>query len=172
MMIEKIMVRASDSIRRTMETISDGNGGIALVVDESKRLLGTISDGDIRRGLLRGLTLEDSVETIVNRNFISANESADRRYILDLMQSHQIRQMPILDKEGRPVALHLMREIIGHRARANVAVIMAGGKGERLRPITESIPKPMALVAGHPILEHILLQLIGAGIRKFYLCVN
>lgn len=170
--VASILVGGSDTIRRAMEAISEGRSGIALMVDGGGRLVGTVSDGDIRRALLTGKTLSSSVEDVASRQFVSVGVGEDRGYVLDLMQSRQIRQIPIVDREGRPVGLHLMREIVGGRPRPNVAVIMAGGRGERLRPITDTIPKPMVKVAGRPILERLVLHLVGHGIRKFYFCVN
>jgi NDP-sugar pyrophosphorylase family protein len=91
---------------------------------------------------------------------------------MDLMRSRVFSQIPIVDAEGKLVGLHLLHDIIGAEARPNWAVIMAGGKGTRLRPLTDQIPKPMIRVAGRPILERIVLHLVGFGIRRIFLSIN
>jgi len=97
---------------------------------------------------------------------------ASRAEVLDLMQGRTIEQIPIVDAKGQLLGLHLLHEILGGVERANWAVVMAGGQGVRLRPLTNTVPKPMLLVAGRPILERIVLHLVGAGIRRVFLSVN
>lgn len=167
-----ISIQASASIRDAIQAIDRGTCEIALVVDEEKHLLGTVTDGDVRRALLREMTLEDPIEPIMNRNFTAVHEGVSRGEVLDLMRARTLEQIPILNSEDKLVGLHLMREIVGGRPLPNWAVIMAGGRGERLRPLTDSLPKPMVPVAGRPILERIVLHLVGHGIRRIYLAVN
>ncbi len=167
-----ITVSPTTTVRHALEVIDGGACGIALVVNEQGGLVGTLTDGDVRRALLRGATLDSIVEPLMHRHFASVDERAGRAEVLDLMRARSLQQVPILDREGRLVGLHLMREIIGAVERPNWAVIMAGGRGERLRPLTDSIPKPMVRVAGRPILERLVLHLAGFGVRRIFISVN
>jgi dTDP-glucose pyrophosphorylase len=170
--LDRLCVPADASIRRTMEVIDRGSAEIALVVDSGDRMIGTVSDGDIRRALLAGATLADAVGAYANHNYAWVGEDVDRPTVLDLMRARAISQVPVLDNRRRLVGLHLMRELIGMQQRDNIAVVLAGGRGTRLRPYTDVIPKPMVPVAGRPILERIVLHLVGAGIQTIYLAVS
>jgi dTDP-glucose pyrophosphorylase len=146
--------------------------GIALAVDGESRLIGTISDGDIRKALLNGCPLDSPVTPHINRNCFYVLQTAPRVEVLDIMQARRFEQVPIVDKKGRVVGLHLLHDILGNISRPNWAVVMAGGKGERLRPLTENIPKPMIKVAGRPILERVILHLVSYGISRIFISVN
>jgi dTDP-glucose pyrophosphorylase len=146
--------------------------GIALVEGPSGRLVGTLTDGDIRRALLGGATLATPIDDHVQRRFAAVGPTASRAEVLDLMQSRWLSQIPILDAEGRLMGLHTLHEILGAAPRLNWAVVMAGGRGERLRPLTDMVPKPMIRVAGRPILERIVLHLVGFGVQRIFLAVN
>ena len=167
-----ITIPRNATVRRALEAIDCGACEIALIVDGHDRLVGTLTDGDIRRALLAGSTLDSDIESLMYRRFTFVNERAGRAEVLDLMRARTLEQIPIVDSEGRPVGLHLMREIIGGTERPNWAVIMAGGRGERLRPLTDAIPKPMIRVAGRPILERLVLHLAGFGVRRIFISVN
>ncbi len=167
-----LSIRKDATIRAGMEAIQRGACWIALVVDEDGKLLGLITDGDIRRALLAGATLESPVEPCMRRQFTAVPPGAGRSEVLDLMRARTLNQIPIVNEAGKLVGLHLLRELIGTVERPNWAVVMAGGRGERLRPLTDAIPKPMIKVAGRPILERIVLHLIGFGIRRIFLAVN
>lgn len=162
----------SGTIRNALEVIDKGGEGICLMVDEGQHLLGTITDGDIRRALLKGATLDDCVEPFAKKQFTSVPDDAGRVEVIDLMQARQLNQIPILDKAGRLKGLHLLHEVLGARPRPNWAVIMAGGKGTRLGELTKDTPKPMLKVAGRPILERLVLHLVGNGIRRIFISTN
>jgi dTDP-glucose pyrophosphorylase len=170
--IRNISIRGDATIREGMQAIQRGACWIALAVDENGVLLGLLTDGDVRRALLAGASLDDPVEPHIRRQFTAVPPSASRSEVLDLMRARNFNQIPIVDDQGRLVGLHLLREIVGAMQRPNWAVVMAGGRGERLRPLTDRIPKPMIKVAGRPILERIVLHLVGFGIRRVYLSVN
>ena len=155
-----------------LKAINAAVTGIALVINAKNQLVGIVVDGDIRRALIAGASLDTPVAAYVNRDFVSVGEDQDRAAVLDLMQARSLDQIPVLDVKGRLVGLHTMRTLLDPRVRPNWAVIMAGGKGTRLRPITEHLPKPMVLVAGRPILERIVLHLVSHGIRRIFLSVN
>jgi dTDP-glucose pyrophosphorylase len=152
--------------------LEQGAFEIALVVDAAQRLVGTMTDGDVRRALLRGATLGAGVAEHMHRDFTAVAARANRAEVLDLMQARSISQVPVLDADGRLVGLHLLRDVIGVVERPNWAVIMVGGRGSRLAPLTDEIPKPMLKVAGRPILERIVLHLVGHGIRRIFLAIN
>lgn len=146
--------------------------GIVLVEDAAGRMAGTLTDGDVRRALLAGGSLASPIDGYIQPRFVSVSPTASRAEVLDLMQSRWLSQVPILDAEGRLVGLHTLHDILGAAPRDNWAVVMAGGRGERLRPLTDSLPKPMIPVAGRPILERIILHLVGFGVRRIFLAVN
>lgn len=170
--LDRCTVSLDGRIKDAMETIDRGAVEIALVLDGGRRLVGTLTDGDVRRALLRGASLDSPLAPYVHRNFTAVGPATGRAEVLDLMQARRISQIPILDAEGCLIGLHLLHEMIGTVERPNWAVIMAGGKGTRLRPITEHIPKPMIPVAGRPILERLVLHLVGFGIRRIFLAIN
>lgn len=155
-----------------MQVIDSGAARIALLLDADQRLLGTLSDGDVRRALLAGHEMSDRAAPLVNRNFVSVGPQIDRAEVLELMQARSLSQIPIIESDGRMTGLHLMQKIIGRQPRPNWAVIMAGGRGERLRPLTDSLPKPMIPVAGRPILERIVLHLVGSGVQRIFIALN
>ncbi len=170
--LAELLVPDHSTIRAAMEAINANGREVVLVSDRRSRIVGLISDGDIRRGLLAGLTLASPVGKVMTRDFFTVSPEVDRATVLDTMKAHLLRYVPVLDAGRRLVAMHFLRELIGAAPKPNIAVIMAGGRGTRLRPITETIPKPMVEVAGRPILERIVLHLVGHGVRTIYLAVN
>ena len=166
------LLDARGTIRDALAAVDLGAAGIALATDEAGRLVGVATDGDLRRALLRGSALEDPVLPVLNRSFVSLTRSQTRADALDLMLARHIDVVPVTDADGRPVALHLLHAFLEPVARGNWAVIMAGGRGTRLQPLTDTTPKPMLKVAGRPILERIVLHLVGHGIERIFLSVN
>jgi len=169
--VEELCIPPATTLYEAMSHIAQF-GAVALVTDPEMKLLGLLNDSDIRSALLKNYTMDTPVEKIMNRDFFAVNQKVPRVAALDQLKATGHRLMPILDDEGRVAGLHLIDSMIGSQNLPNIAVIMAGGKGVRLRPITENIPKPMVRVAGRPILEHIVLHLAGAGIRKIFIAVN
>jgi len=166
------IVSIDTPIKHAIEQLNKVGIKIALVLDKNQHLLGTVSDGDFRRGMLRGLTLVDSVEQIMNRNPRTVYEKASRSEILELMEKTKILQIPIVNEQNQVIGLHLWDEISVQAKHSNVMVIMAGGKGSRLQPQTEKIPKPMLLVSGTPILEHIIKRAQDQGFNHFVIAIN
>lgn len=165
-------VTISASIESALRALEAGGAGICLVTDGTGRLKGIVTDGDIRRTILAGVPLHARIAPHMNRRFLSVGPEVSRAHVLDLMRARTIGEIPIVDGSGRVLGLHLLREIVGRDPLPHWAVIMAGGRGERLKPITDHLPKPMIRVAGRPILERIVLHLVGHGIRTIYLSVN
>lgn len=145
---------------------------IALVVSDDGVLVGTLTDGDIRRGLLRGLDLNSPIDAIVYREPLVVPPQLGRDTVLQLMQANKIHQLPVVDANRRVVGLHRWDELMVPGERPNVMVIMAGGQGTRLRPHTENCPKPLLPVSGKPMLEHIIERAKAEGFRNFVLAVH
>ena len=170
--LKDYLVRPDASLREVIEVIDRGAAQIALVADVENKLLGVITDGDIRRAMLRNESLIILAENIMFRDFRSLPSSATEEEALVLMRRETLHQIPVLDEQGRVVRLFLLEELIIPKKRPNPVVIMAGGEGKRLRPLTENCPKPMLRVGSKPLLEIILEQCIDAGFQHFYLSVN
>lgn len=145
---------------------------IALVVDENRRLLGVVTDGDVRRAILNGVSLDKPVHLIMNRDVTTVNNLASREEIIALMKKNDLKQMPIVDEKGAVVDLKVIIDLIDEPKKDNWVVIMAGGVGARLRPLTDDRPKPLLEVGGKPILETILENFVGFGFRSFFISVN
>ncbi|MBN2383154.1 nucleotidyltransferase family protein [bacterium] len=168
----RIMISPESTIRQAMQAIDLGAAGIAVIIDDKTHLLGTVTDGDIRRALLRGNILDDPVAPIMNIQCTTVTPHIGRAEVLDIMRARDLKQIPIINENGVLQGLHLMHEIVGAGERPNWAVIMAGGRGERLRPLTDHVPKPLIKVAGRSILERIILHLVGFGIRQIFISIN
>lgn len=145
---------------------------ILLIIDSAGKLLGTITDGDIRRGLLKGKTLESSIQDIVHLNPLVVPATLERDFVLSLMRTNKMQQIPIVDEVGCPTGLHLWEDVSPSTHRPNLMVIMAGGKGTRLRPYTENCPKPLLTVGDKPMLEHIIEQAKAEGFNRFVLAIH
>ena len=161
--LDACRLHVSASLIEAMMSLEKSGIEITLIVDGDGRLVGTLTDGDIRRALLKGAPLESPLEPYLQKNFTAVGPRTGRAEVLDLMQSRTISQIPIVDGAGRLVGVHLLHEVLGAIERPNWAVVMAGGQGTRLRPLTETIPKPMLRVAGRPILERIVLHLVSSN---------
>ncbi len=145
---------------------------ICLVVNQAGELIGTLSDGDIRRGLLKGLDLGSPIGSVVRRNPLVVPPDLSRELVLQLMVGNKVQQIPVVNEQNQVVGLHLWDDISIPRERSNLMVIMAGGMGTRLRPHTENCPKPLLLVAGKPMLEHIIERAKLEGFSRFILAVH
>jgi len=170
-----LYLRSDATIQDAIERIdSSGRLSIALIVDGEGRLLNTLTDGDVRRGLLAGLLLTDSVSTLVaiksrtpHPLAVTAPQSCSPKTLMDLMNARGVRQLPIVTAEGRVVDIVTFEDIMPDRQLPALrAVVMAGGFGTRLQPLTDSTPKPMLPVAGRPLVELLVDQLREAGIKK------
>lgn len=170
--LKNLKMTVGGTLLQAMHAINDNGAEVVFVVGEQDQVEGVITDGDIRRALLSGLGFDTPVSRIMNKNFISVGESVGRADALDVMRSRTIRQLPVVDKDRRLKGLHLLRELIGSPVLSNSALILAGGRGSRLGALTQDFPKPMLKVADRPILERIVMHLVGNGIRKIYISVN
>ncbi len=170
---EKFLVKPESTTREVMACIDRCAKGVALVVDAQRRLIGTVTDGDIRRWILAERSLDVPASELLAHKAgstypkpISARAGTEHSELLALMQKRQIRQLPLLDDQGRVIGLTTLDELMPEQILPMQAVIMAGGFGTRLRPLTEELPKPMLPVGDRPLMEHIIEQLRQAGIHK------
>lgn len=145
---------------------------IVLVCNEAGILEGTVSDGDIRRGLLKGLNMDSPILSVTHRNALVVPPDFSREMVMQLMVANKIHQIPVLDEERHVIGLYLWDEMTSPPARPNLMVIMAGGMGTRLRPHTENCPKPLLPVAGKPMLEHIIERAKQEGFNQFVLAIH
>jgi dTDP-glucose pyrophosphorylase len=169
---KELLVSPSTSIIETMQNIDQTAAQIALVVDDDFRLLGTVTDGDIRRGILRGISLDDQVSKVMNKNPITMKKGASKQEIKMMFQEKKLRQLPILNKNNQVVDVIFSDVLLDSVSFDNWIVLMAGGLGTRLRPLTENIPKPMLTIGTKPILQTILESFIEHGFHQFYFSVN
>lgn len=170
--IENLKLNINSSIKEALEIIDKAAMQIALVVDEENKLLGTLTDGDIRRGLLKGLDLNSSIESIIFKTPTIAKISDTKEDILKLALSKKLHQIPIVDNDGKLVGIQEIDELIKPKKKTNKVILMVGGLGTRLRPLTETTPKPMLEVGNKPILQTIVEKFAEYGYVNIVMCVN
>jgi dTDP-glucose pyrophosphorylase len=166
------LINATTPILDSIKIIDAEALQIALVVDDQDRLLGTITDGDVRRGILKGISLDSPCRLIMNTKPTVAHPNDSRELIFGIMKTMQFRHVPVVDDKGCVVGIETLDELIQAPLRENRVVLMAGGMGSRLRPLTNDCPKPLLEVGNKPILETILQNFIEYGFRHFYISVN
>lgn len=158
---------------RDVMTALDRYGHKAVVLVSADRMLsGLVTDGDVRRALLAGAALDEPALPHASRTPTVVRDGAHRGHVLDLMRGLHIEQIPVVDDSGSVVGLHTLQDVVGAPVLPNAAVIMAGGRGSRLGALTQKTPKPLMRVAGRPIIEWIILNLVSSGIREIYVSVN
>ncbi len=160
------------TLRQAIASLDESAMQIIVVISSDGTLVGTITDGDIRRGLLRGLDLNSPINSVIHREATVVPPQMSREMVLHLMRANIFNALPVVDESRRVVGLHLLNDLITPVQRPNLMVIMAGGQGTRLRPHTENCPKPMLLVAGKPMLEHIIELAKAEGIQHFVLAIH
>lgn len=168
----RALLPAGSSIQQAILNLDQSGLQIVLVVSPEGRLCGTVTDGDVRRALLRGLGLQSKVDEIMFRTPMVVPPELGHDMVLQLMKANKIHQLPVVDAEHHVVGLHVWDEILAPSRRDNIMVIMAGGLGKRLRPYTEDCPKPMLPVAGKPMLEHIIDRARAEGLSRFVLSIH
>ncbi len=166
-------ITPASTIRDAITAIEQHGHGIALVLSPTGHLVGTVTDGDIRRAILACADIDAPVSTILSSkpptapaHPIVAPEGASREALLMLMAEWEVRQVPCLDADGRVVSLATIDELLPEQPLPVDAVVMAGGRGERLRPLTDDTPKPMLPVGGRPLLDHTMRRLWASGVRR------
>jgi dTDP-glucose pyrophosphorylase len=167
----RALLHKHSTIKDAIRSLNESATKIVLVIEDDEILVGTLTDGDIRRGLLKGIGLDSPVGLIVHQDALVVSPQMNREAALDLMQANVINALPVVAENRRVVGLHLLNELLLPARRSNVMVIMAGGLGTRLKPYTENCPKPLLPIGGKPMLEHIIERARSEGFRHFVLAV-
>ena len=160
------------SLREALELITKNGRQALLIVDGDGRLAGLVTDGDLRKAILRGVALEHAVEGIMNRSPIVGRPGMARAEAVAFMLARTIRHLPLVDTAGQLVDVLFLEEQIAPPALPAPAVIMAGGMGQRLRPLTEEVPKPLLRVGGRPLIEILIERLERSGISDVLVAVH
>jgi len=170
--IDKIKISATSTIENALNIIEAGGVKIALVVDNNNKLLGTLGDGDIRRGLLRKIKLSDTIENVYYMNPVIAKQDSSRESLLHLCSINGVSQLPIVDRDQKVIDLFTVDEQLLKKQHENHVVLMVGGLGARLKPLTENTPKPMLNVGGQPILKTIVKGFVDSGFTNITMCLG
>ena len=168
---KKVIVSPETTLRESIAIIDSSGLQVAIVI-ESGRLVGLLNDGDVRRAILQGYDLNTSTATVMNCNPITAHASTSANDLLSLMRHKVLHHIPLLDDNLQVVDLVTLDSLVGLIARPNWVVLMAGGIGSRLMPLTKNCPKPMLYVGDKPILENIIDSFVAQGFHNFFLSVN
>ncbi|MFC1822857.1 nucleotidyltransferase family protein [Thermodesulfobacteriota bacterium] len=167
------LISVDTPILKVIEVINNSSLQVALVVNEEKELLGMITDGDVRRAILRNIPLTESSEMIMCKNFTVAHTRDSRESIISLMKRKELRHVPVIDDKGRIVDLKVLLHLIESQQKMeNWVVLMAGGMGTRLQPMTFEYPKPLLHVGGKPLLEIIIQNFMEYGLYKFFISIH
>ncbi|WP_272517015.1 nucleotidyltransferase family protein [Providencia sp. PROV194] len=169
---KNVLINKENTIREALEIINNEALRVALVINEEQHLVGIVTDGDIRRGLLNNLQLSDPISLIMNQSPTTAKIGTSRQKLLELMESKSILSIPILDDENRIIGLETLSNSSNKKTYQNPVFIMAGGFGTRLRPLTDNCPKPMLKIGDKPILETVIRSFISAGFVNFYISTH
>lgn len=168
----RCLLPPSATLQEAIRQLDQSGLQIVVVVEPGDVLCGTVTDGDIRRGLLRGITLENAVSDVMNRSPLLAPLGLSGTEMREVMRTNRIHQLPVVGDTRQVVGLHIRDELETAAERSNVLVIMAGGRGVRLLPHTENCPKPMLPVGGKPMLEHIIGRARNEGFRRFAIAIH
>ena len=169
---QNTLIGPNCSVREALVIIDKEALRGAIVVDKETKLLGVVSDGDIRRGLLAGTSLDDSVDKIMNCNPTVASLELNKEQLIELMESKSILSIPVVNNEMVVVGLRTLHDSLSKPKLNNPVFLMAGGFGTRLRPLTNNCPKPLLKVGDKPMLEITLLNFIKSGFINFYISTH
>lgn len=168
---QNAIIDEEETIKKAIEVIDASSLQIGLITS-GKKLTGLLTDGDVRRAILKGVSLSEPVKMVMKKQFISATEKNSRDEIISLMRQKEIRHIPVLDDQGNIVNLFTLLEFLKGTQHENPILIMAGGLGTRLKSLTKTCPKPMLKIGEKPILETILESFKDQGFKNFYFAVN
>ena len=163
----KTLLSSDATLREAIVSLNKSGGQIVLVISSDRSLIGTLTDGDIRRGMLRGEGLDSKVTSILKGESLVVSPEMHRDTALQLMKVNAFTAIPVVDESRKVVGVHFLKDLIDTKERSNQMIIMAGGQGIRLRPHTENCPKPLLPVNGKPMLEHIMLRAKEDGFHRF-----
>lgn len=169
---QKSILKINSTLQEAIENLNKSSSKIILIVDQNDKFKGTVTDGDIRRALLKNLNLKNSINDVINYNPLTVEKNLDIKLVKELMEKNKIQQIPIINKKNEILGLHLWDELSNPILRDNYMIIMAGGKGTRLLPYSQNISKTMLNVGGKPILHRIIDKAKKDGFRNFIISVN
>lgn len=172
MQTKNILLHKNSTIKEALEVIDRGALRIAIILDAQEKVIGTLTDGDIRRALLRGLTLENSITDIYFKEPILANINDSKESIIQKAIQKQIYQIPIVDNDGKFIKIEDVANLLKTKTRTNRVILMAGGLGTRLHPLTKDVPKPLLKVGNKPILETIIENFAKYGFINITISLN
>ena len=167
-----ICIKPNSTIEDAIKTIEQGKVKISLILDSNDKFLGTLNDGDIRRAILSGKNLKNSIRDIFQANAIYSDISLSKKALVSLCIENQVSQIPILDKNKKVIGLFVLDEVFLKNKYKNTVVLMVGGLGKRLMPLTEELPKPMLKVGNNPILQTIIEGFSKDGFTNFIMCLG
>jgi dTDP-glucose pyrophosphorylase/predicted transcriptional regulator len=168
----KTVLTKDASIKDGIMSLTASSMQIILIIDENNILLGVINDGDIRRGILKGLAVDESINKVMNDNPLVVGEDVTSDSVIKMMSLNNFAAIPIVDINRCVLGLHLLNEMLLNEEKPNKIIIMSGGKGKRLMPKTKDCPKPLLKVNGKPMLEHIILKARDEGFHHFVLAIH
>lgn len=169
---KKILLSPQSSLRDALSIVNEEALRVALVVDDQEKLLGVLTDGDIRRAILSDVTLNTAVSTVMNRNPVTSPINCSRSEVLTEMRKRSILSIPVVADNGRLVGLETWESASAHRRYENPVFIMAGGFGTRLKPLTDTCPKPMLKIGEKPMLEILIDRFAKTGFRNIYISTH
>lgn len=169
---KKIKINQKGTVGLAIEILERESLRIVLVVDSQDKLLGTVTDGDIRRAMLKSYGMATVITKIMNCTPIVASINDDRQHVLHMMKNRDLLHIPLVDNEGILVGLETLQKLTDQPVHENIVFLMAGGFGKRLRPLTFDVPKPLLKVGNKPILETILEQFVLSGFRNFFISTH
>jgi len=169
---KRAIINISSDINKAIKKLEFAEVQILMVVDKNNKFVGTITDGDLRRGLIRGINLKENINKIINFNPVVSPPGTSLNLVKEIMLINSINQLPIINKNKKIQGLHILKDFIKSKEIDTPLVIMAGGKGLRLRPLTNKLPKPMLKVKGKPILEWIILNAKKQGFKNIFIVTN
>jgi len=169
---KKTLLNENSSISSAIKCLNNSGLQIILVVNKKNKLIGTITDGDIRRKILSGFSLKSSIKNIIKKNCLTVTLSTSDYMMNKLMQINKVYQLPIINKNKKIIGLKIWHNDTSSSQYENKIVIMAGGKGKRMLPFTKNRPKPLLLLGNKPILEHILVKAKSEGFKNFIISTN
>ena len=169
---KNILLQESDTVSKALNILGDGGYQLGLVIDPTQRFLGIVTDSDVRKALLRGVELDDRVDLVMNKYPLVVSPCLGDIDALEIMICNHYFHLPVVDSTGRLVGLHVAAQYQHMGKRSETLIIMAGGRGKRLMPLTTNVPKPMLPLNGKPILQHIIERAIRHGFEHVVITVN
>jgi dTDP-glucose pyrophosphorylase len=169
---DSVLIAPTLPLQAAIEVLNRGGLQIAVVIDEHRQVLGTVTDGDVRRALIRKVGLDAPITEVMARQPRTIPASSTKERILHLMERHRISQIPLVDADGRIVGIETLHGLLQNKRRRNVVFLMAGGFGKRLQPLTNHCPKPLLNIGSKPLLEIIIENFVDAGFYRFFISIH